>query len=417
MRLSGRRRRLGLSSTETFVMKRCLFCALILTAAAAAPALSQPKEDHLLLGSWGSQRGLFSLDWETGALSTIRSGTKYDDVAMGRDNHDCYASAGSTMYRVTPTGTASAAASFLFPTVRVRGMVPDQDGSYVVAGYGGDRIFRVVGSSVRTLSTITRPFAVGRDFDTGHFVVGTFTSPGQVIQVDRVTGRQTTIASGAHISDITAVEPLPSFNGYYAVGRNTPTDGLVILRRDGATERVVNIPDVYALKFDPKRNRLFAASYRGVVYELEPNGSLVRSRDLGTSYAWTGIDVYGSHNVSPSTAGSPGTEATVQLRFNASPSRAYCVALSLGMRPGLQIGSRHQPIRPDVLFFATACGRLPLFTRAFVGTLSGSGTGAAYFTIPAGPFSGTPVYVTASAINPAYPGNIDFGNTAVIRIR
>lgn len=398
-------------------MKRNLFRTFVLIAAVAAPALSQPKEDHLLLASWGSQRGVFSLDWESGTLRTVRSGTRYDDVSMGYGNYYSYASSGRSMYRLTPTGTATAAATFPSPTTRLRGATLDQDGSYVVAGYGGGRIYRMVGSSVRTLSTISRPFALCRDFDTGNFIVGTYLSSGQVIQVDRVTGRQTTIASGTYLSDITAVEHLPSFNGYYAVGRYASTNGLVILRRDGSTERIVNIPYLYGLKFDPKRNRLFAANYRGVIYELEPNGTIVRSRDFGTSYAWSGIDVFGSRNVSLSTAGSRGSEAYVYLRFNASPKSSYCAALSLGMRPGIRIGARYQHVRLDPLFFATVCGRLPFFTRNFVGTLSSSGIGSAYFTIPAGPVVGIPIYVTASAVNPAFPGGLDFGNTDVVRIR
>lgn len=394
-------------------MKR--FAPLLLAAlCGTAAAQMQLRDGELILTSNNANYDVYALDWKTGIRRTLESGGNYADVAIAPDNLYAYGIGSGRVVRISTFGSTSTLATL--PSSTVHGTAVDQDGSLMIAGYSNNRLLRLRGTSITTLSTISRPLGLCRDRQTGDFVVSQWdTSFGSLLRVNRRTGSSSTFAAGAYLSSAYDIVHLPT-NGNFVVGRDTASYGLVWITNQGATVTSVNVPNVISMAFDEKHNRIFAGTRTGDIYEVSPSGTIVSKRSFA-GFRWTGIGIWGSRNVAPGTTGQRGIEAYVALRFEESKSRSFCAALALGQSPGIRVGGRWQHIRADALFFATVCGRLPIFTRNFTGTLSGAGTASIYFTLPASAAAvGIPLYVTASGINPAFPGNLDLGNVAVVKV-
>lgn len=398
---------------------RLAVSALCLTSLAAF-GVAQREGDLLVTGS-GTYAGAHSLEWNTGILTPIGNLRRnMASVHTGYGNTYAWSTGLSDgyVYRNVPGGSTSTMVRL--PSNTLHGGCVDQDGTFVVAGYSTGRIYRVGTSTYSTVSTLSNVYSIARDWKSGDLLAAVYNSQfGQLTQVDRNTGRQSTLVWSTALSHVYSAVTVPSNNFSFFVGCMRPNDGLMIVRRDGSVALTLDIPYIRAVTFDQRRNRVFAASRAsnlGRIYEMTPLGVVLAVRTFTASHDWRGIDVYGDKQVSVSTTGGRGQEVTVRLNFSESPSAYYSAAIASGIGNTLRIAGNHQHIALDTLFFLTAGGGLPLFTRNFSGFLDANGVGSAYFTLPNGPTRGIPLYVTASAFNPAKPGGIDLGNTEVVKI-
>ncbi len=203
----------------------------------------------------------------------------------------------------------------------------------------------------------------------------------------------------------------------YAVTLLSTSTPLQIYRSNGSLARSIWLPtDVTGncCTYDTRTRQLYVGTTQGVIYRLDNLGQFVGRRSTGRG-SISGIDVFGDQRVSVRTPATGPAQARVNLRFRASGGRSYCMALSLSMSNGVSIpGAGTLQMQPDTLFFLTACGGLPFFTSGFTGTLSVSGSATASFTLPGHIPVGTPVHVSAVAIDPAAPGGIAIGNTETV---
>jgi hypothetical protein len=103
--------------------------------------------------------------------------------------------------------------------------------------------------------------------------------------------------------------------------------------------------------------------------------------------AVTGATVYGNRQLMLDTSGGtkPGGTVGVNVSFadmNA-PGASYYVACSLGLRPGIKLGTDTLDLAFDVFFFLSANNLVPGVFQNFQGTLDKNGQAAAKVQIPA----------------------------------
>ena len=274
-------------------------------------------------------------------------------------------------------------------------------------------VFRLSQTTLTTWASATGSTWRGlcRDMETGDFVVGDWTT-GRLLRIDHYTRKVTTIASG--LGAITGVAYVPR-SGRFAVTRGSHANGLVIVRSDGHVTNEIPLANAEAVCVREDTGDIHACGY-GVIVSVSDLGS-VRSTHAWPGYVFTGIEVYGKRPLSLTASGRLGTKQNVKIRFTRSPGALYVCALSFAHRPGLAIGhDRVLHLRPDALFQLTLGRDILGITERFIG-ITQSGTGFAYpaFTLPASFPHGICVYVAGAALNPTFPGGLDFSNTGVVR--
>lgn len=384
--------------------------ALAIAALLSSPAVAQVEHGDLVLVSTD---GIFSIDRNTGAETTIRDGFTSRGGMMAHDNRHLITIGGNTgnVYSFVRTGN--------YTTIKTLndgasgGVALDQDECIVLAQITANRLLRIApDGSTSTLTSFLAawggPTALCRDDDTGHFIVGF--SDGRIAEVNRETGYKKTVSTG--LGSVTGVAYIPML-GYYAVASQT---GLKIVRRDGTVATSHFYPDLGGVAVDPRSSWIFAIERTtGKLHTVLPSGTPLAPRFVAKR-TYRGLAIWGTREVALKTSGVAGTTATIDLDFRRSRRANYCVALSFANRPGILIGNVWNRINlaADPLFFLTVCG-LPGATTGFAGKTNISGGAKATFEIPALPV-GTRLYVGAAAVNASLTGGLDFMNTEVVRI-
>lgn len=222
--------------------------------------------------------------------------------------------------------------------------------------------------------------------------------------------RLTTIQSGA-----TGVCYMPAAD-QYAVTYLSTAAPVRIYSSSGLLRRSIYLPTNVrgnCCAYDQRTGSLYVGTVEGVLYELTSAGNFVRRRST-TRGSINGIDIYGDQRISVRVFGTNPVDMNVILFFRGMSGQPYCLALSLGMAPGISLPGGRINLQPDPLFFLTACGQLPFFTTGFTGTIRPTGSANGFFTIPVHVPFGTPVHVSGVVIDPASPGGIAIGNTETI---
>ncbi|MBN2490415.1 MAG: hypothetical protein JXQ29_06160, partial [Planctomycetes bacterium] len=376
---------------------------------------AQPKQGDLIMCEYGfgAGGGLFYKTWPSGAVVTFGPALTLGMVKVAHSNSYVLSCGGNSgnIYRFDGTG-----AQLTLTTVMAqpKGIGVDQDGTYVVANYTDNTLYRLSGTSCTPWTTLPTtyggPNALCRDGNTGDWIVGTFgSSSPRLFRVDRQTGSVyvlATLNSGAY-----GVDWIPQ-TGEYVVAMN----GRVSFLRSDGTERAFYVTSKLfnCVTADHKTGRVFAGTNAGYVYYWTYSGTYQGNQLVRSGANISGIDVWDDQNVSMMLYGSGSTTyARATLKFSDSPSRSYYVALSLAPFSGINLGAPGWVnLQPDGLFFLTAAGGCPYFTSTFSGVLSSSGLAYARFVLPYGV---SRVYLSAVAVNPAKPGSIDVGNVEVIQ--
>jgi len=397
---------------------------LIGLAALVADAPAQIKQGDLVLGSISStpgKGGVFYVDWNTGALGTLQSGIRANSVRTGWGNGHVW----FTDFAVTPTHLFSITPNGLLRTAHTstagrdpQNFAIDQIGEYVGAS-SDSRVYKYYlgGGLKSTLAAIPGGgwlSGITRDERSGDYYV-TRTNDSRIFRVDRDTGAVNTFTQIPGSGTIFDIASVPS-TGEFVVARFNLTAGILFVNRAGGVRKTIGIShNVASVTVDPVRDRIFVGTTSGVIAEFTSAGDFVWSRNF-PGYNWQGIDVYDDQAVSVLATGQQASRAVAQLRFNRSPNRSYCVALSLGIAPAVHFGpTQHLNLQVDLMFLLTACGGLPYWTTGFAGLTSASGAAGAIFIVPL-LTPGTRLFVSAVAFNPSFPNGLDVANTEVIEI-
>lgn len=373
----------------------------------AGVAVAQPAVGSLVVGS---ATHLFGVDFDTGRVDTLKS-TGWNAV-LGQDrNLGLVGAQGDAVQRMNLVGTVSTIA--ILPNGAVtRAIATDQVlDAYVFATSKG--VYRLQGTSVSTLTTLVKPNAICRDRTTGHYLAGSL--GGRVWLIHAVSGAVTTVRSD--LPDITGLAYLPSSGGY-VVGRRSAANGVLLLDAAFNTVKTFSVGRVEDVVVDERIDRIFAISSGAgaAVSRIRPQGR-VEGAVLLPLYLYSGITIWRGRPVTVDSTGAPGTTASVHLRFAGTTNAAYCVALSTASNPGLALpGGQFLGLRPDDLFFATACSGVPGLTTGFSGTLT-FGAAVATFAIPAEAIAGQVLHVSAAVVAPGAPGGLIVGNNDSVQIR
>jgi len=397
---------------------------LFVSAALVVGASAQIKQGDLVLGSVSStagKGGVFYVDWNTGTLRTLQSSIRTNSVRTGWGNGHVwftdFVGNPNHMYSITPNGalrTVHTNTSGRDP----QNFAIDQIGEYVGASSDG-RLYKYYlgGGFKSTLASVPGGgwlSGITRDERTGDYYV-TRTDDSRIFRVDRVTGEVNTFTQIPGSGTLFDIASVPS-TGEFVVVRYNLTAGILFVNRAGGVRKTIGIShNVGSVTVDQVRDRIFVGTSSGVIAEFTSAGDFVWSWNF-PGYNWQGIDVYDDQAVSVGTSGQQVTRALVQLRFNRSPNRSYCAALSLGNAPAIRFGpTQLLNLRLDPMFLLTACGAQPFWTTGFAGLTNSTGVAGATFVVPL-LAAGTRIFVSAVAVNPSFPNGLDVANTEVIEI-
>ena len=346
---------------------------IVITALFVSLGGAQPRQGHVVLGSAAGTTGVFSVDWVTGSMHTIRAGLPVESLHTSHGNGSIIASrvgaVQTDVIRLTSTGTVTTLVS-LPARPRVRGWALDQNGTYVFAA-NDNRLYRMLrgGGSVSTFTSIGGPSgrfvsAMCRDSDRGYFMVGT-ANPNQVLRIDRVTGAATTFTASIPGTTITGIDFVPPTEDFVV----STFSATYLVRPIGF---VAVAPGGSMVTVDERENRIFVCDPAGRVHELDNAGTIVRSRAY-PGFGWSCVEIYDDQNVSLSGAATANATMAIALSFPESPNRAYCAALAGEDEPGIPFGGRYLNLQLDFVFLLTACRSVPGFTSGFAGITDANG--------------------------------------------
>lgn len=371
---------------------------------AACCAIAQPQEGDIVFGSAGGN--LFYADNALTASAMWPNGFAVSALSIktsGR-NDEIVFTTGSGLAKIDDAGVVTSLSS-------VAAMVGlELTPAGIVACSGSRIVDAITGATVATIGQATCT-DLCRNLDTGDIaVVGTSGFSGFVAVADS-TGRVTTLTTLLR-SFPDGICYLPDVDRYCVTSRSGPA---LLLSSAGATVGTVALSS-WRSTYDQRTRVLYLGDASGAIHAFTnrgvPLGSL-RAPVFPISF----LDVFGDQNVSVRSTSKRGATVTVDLRFKrAGAGRAYCAALSFGIRPGFALPGGYVHLQPDPLFVASVCGGLPAVTNGFVGTLGPQGAATASFAIPMAVPVGTTVYVQATAVDPGRPSGLEVGNTECIRV-
>jgi hypothetical protein len=397
---------------------------LALLLAAAAPAQILPSPGDWIIGDSSSESGgIFSVSPANGAVLTLavaRPTGFFNWVAMGANNADLAAvralpgrfafvpPAGGIAWGVSLAGVAN-------------GFDLDQDGSWLTVTSAADAVWRVSADGTTATFLLAAPpglDGVCVDQDTGDAILAIFAPwpNGALLRLSRATGALTTIASG--LGRVSAVDHCAQ-DGTFYLSRHDSGEVLNVSPGGSVTTVHVGWPagvrSASCLKVVDETGELLVgglvSSLPGRVALLSRTGLVLAFQDLPLYLHPTGVELYGSRKVSGLGTFAAGRPYTVSFSFPRSAGRPYVAALSTGLRPGLALpDGRTINLAPDALL-ARSLGGLPGITTGFAGILDAGGRAAGTITPPAGFPAGVRLFVSAVALNPAFPGGLDTANT------
>jgi hypothetical protein len=406
--------------------------ALATILALAGSGAAQPNPGDFVVGD-GHRIGLVDrTSGRTTTLAVVSQGGTFSAMAMSADNKSIWAillqGHPTLRYEWLSIAPGSGARTTLTtlsappPFAPMHGLPVDQDGS-VVVGVSA-HLLRLSGT-VKTLAKVAPPLyfvaAVAIDADNRDDLVNTIDwtlSRNTLLRVDRRTLTVTTLVT-------IPGQPTETFQHDARTGHFWTTAGLVRLNthavlldaRSLAVVTAFRAPDARAIAVDPETGSLFVTN-DGYVTHYSRSGVVLRTWYVPGFLELTRIAVLHGRELSGRGSVTPASSYSVQLSFPSSPSAPYCAALSFsGLRPGIQVGSVTIPIRPDPLFFLTACRSLPGLTSRFAGRLDAAGSATAGFWIPSSIPRGTVITFAAIALNPTRAEGIDAAGALTLMVQ
>jgi hypothetical protein len=266
----------------------------------------------------------------------------------------------------------------------------------------------------------TSPFGwdVSIEQDTGNYLVPSVPNgySSALLYVTREERTVSTLATGLGVMQAVDFEPRTGATlvaGYPALYR---------VRPDGNVTTVSTFPTFQsALRVDPLTGEILVGGIDRnafTVARLAPSGQVLQSAAYPALLTGSlGIETYGSRKVSSRGAFNGGGTVNVSFSFPQSPGAPYVAALSFALRPGLPIGGgRVLNLRADELL-SISLGGLPGFTTGFAGTLDAAGGATGTITLPGGFPTGIRFFVSAVALNPAFPSGLDGANSIGLTTR
>lgn len=400
------------------IMRSALALAVIGTNVAA-----QPEQGDVVMLRLNARRyDVLTAKPGGGAATTLRrvAGSFHGGPAVRYGNGGVVFFEPGRLMELTSAGRYTTLATGIPTTNQGNSIVVDQDGYYVYSTFNytfrQSTVWRIspYGTNQTRLAWVSRKIqSMCRDHETGHFAA--LLGSHDIVQIDRTSGRLTTLARVAAMGDTTgSLTYVPSRDAFAFTrqhDRGTWWD-LVLVRRSGSviwqrsTSMSLGAPS--ALTFDDRSETFHAATSSGYVHRLDVNGRRLGYRRYSTD-AIFGIEIQDRRNISVSTTGGSGAFAVATASFPTARSERYYLALSRGQRPGQTIGSERWNIALDDLFWASYAT-----WPGFSGRLNGAGRAVAGFRLPS-LLRGSRVYVTGVAWS-AVNGRWQVGNTASVRI-
>ncbi len=398
-------------------MKR-LLTGVAVAIGCVAGAHAQPAEGEIV---FSTTAGVFHLPADFSSAESVWPGTGVGSIRLqciktASGNQSVVGgSATGAMFQLTVAGTVFSLTSLT--SGWATGIDLDTEHRYICSASTAGLVTKGIsgGSSVFHNASGATVNGICRNLRTGDWAFVTTAPAPEVLAVVPFNGQSMTrlslIPSGA-----TGICYMPDID-QYAVTFLSTTTPLQIYSSSGTLQRSVVLPTNVrgnCCAYDQRTSRLYVGTAEGVLYELTNTGAFVRRRST-TRGSISGIDVFGDQRISVRVVATGPSSVNVILYFAGSAGKPYCLALSLGVAPGLTIpGAGRINLAPDGLFFATVCGGQPFFTQAFTGTMRPTNSANGYFTIPAHVPVGTPIHVSGVVIDPAQPGGFLVGNTETV---
>jgi len=309
---------------------------------------------------------------------------------------------------------------FAFPLNEVvRGIELDVDGTLVMNTSSFARMDPLQPLSPTQIAA-TSPFGwdVTIEQDTGNYLIPSVPNGfnSALLYVTREERTVHTLATGLGLMQAVDFEPRTGASlvaGYPALYR---------VRPDGNVTTVSTFPTYQsALRVDPLTGEILVGGIDRNVFtmaRLSPSGQVLQSAQYPALLTGSlGVETYGSRKLSSRGVFNNGGTVTLSFSFPQSPGAPYVAALSFALRPGIPIGGgRVLNLRPDELF-QISFGGLAGFTTGFSGGLDGIGGATGTITLPAGFPTGIRFFVSAVALNPAFPVGLDGANSLGLTTR
>jgi hypothetical protein len=358
-----------------------LALAVFLAAALAVSAAAQPNPGDYVFPSTSGNAVLVVPPGSSAATTLATLFAQPQGLVMAPDNIDLVASGGPGLMRITPTGTVT---TLLGVTVNEK-LAVDQDGSFLLPGFGttASALLRVDRSL--TVTTIAAGFGTGKaraiavDVDSGDYLVGD-----QNLFRITASGVVTSVSTPFTVTGTTDMVSDPR-TGHLVAGR-----GIALVEVDLTTGAVVTLAQlqctVSGVGVDRRRDLFVVTGLIGLtpgssgVYTVDRRGTVVSlSRLAGLQDA----EVFGSRNIVAGADPTPGQTLSLKFTEPGSAGALYLAAASFSTRPGIPTPAGIVDITPDALF--TLSQLAPGIFVNFAGTLDARGTAAAAVVVPAAP--------------------------------
>jgi len=410
----------------------------LMLALLATASTSQPRHGDLILtvsnypawnwavtialdpgtGTWTTLAGPVTGDY----LACVRMAPNNSDVVVARAASPAYFPC--AIQSITPTGISTTLA--VIPDGSVEGLELDHDGTWILAGQlwgqsGWPNALWSLAHSNRKVTTLfTEPAAgtsyndpcIDREQATSPYIIGVYsnatTSPTpKLLKADR-QGIVTTLVQGVGepLREVLGVELDATSGDYVVVDGSPPTVVSRVTPKGGVTSLSTAIRRANGARLNPDRTAWIIENLSGVslkTHKITADGTVVTMIPLtafpSSSFALTGVEVYGSRSLVCNQTPPPGTTvtATVQSRHPSAGGRLYQLAASFGRRPGVQMPNGewlNLDTATDPLFFLSVLTPPPTVFGRFSGFLSANGSATATINIPGGLRGlGVPIFV------------------------
>jgi hypothetical protein len=394
---------------------RTITCTFLVALSMAAPARAQAAPGDWIVATFGFPGGsIHSIAPSTGVATRLAgSGPEtlfFNALIHHPDNRDFLGAfyEPEVLARVVPNGPVTTVA----PLGRVTTSIAlDEDGTVVATislDQGGGHLVRAnLDTHVTTLiaAVPVRLNAVGIDGDTGDWIVGSYdrnVPDGLVLRIDRSTRAVSTIATG--VVAVTAVGWERSSGDFLVANGGS----IVRVTRGGSVAPFAGPLAANELRIDPENGNVLVGGLDQLTL-LSPAGAVITTRTPPPLFV-TGVELFGSREVSGAGSLRSGSSYRVDFAFPGSPNSSYVAALSLAPRPGFPLpDGRVIPLALDPLF-VLSLGGLPGITTGFAGRLDAQGRAQGTIALPPGFPAGVRVFASAVALNPALPSGLDTAN-------
>jgi hypothetical protein len=405
-----------------------MLCALLLIALGAGLAGAQPRLGDLVLNEKKPLGHVVSLDRSTGLLATIVKGPISTNRAilgltMARNNTDMYlleeGGPGFYLWSIAPNGKVTT----VMPVSASGEGAPTscdvlQEGNLVVSSavYQARDYLRVVDPIKKTYSSLytANPskgyyYSVRQNQDNGNLLV-TQAFGNELLELDWGSNTLRTVRTG--LGTTNAIDVHPATGNYYCGGSSR----VYVISPQGAQVGTINARYARRIRVEPQTGRVIcltgtSSSAVNTIVEFDAQGTALKTHGPFTGYNFTGLDIYGSRQITGSGPATPGSAYDVDFSFPGGGNVPYVAALSFGQRPGINLQGSTLNLAPDALFWLSIQG---FFVNGFQGVLDGSGRASGRVNIPAFAPKGLTIFCSVVATN-----GITFltGNTIGITIR